>query len=455
MKRTVLPALLIIMLIAAATGVMAACGDDGGKEATATEETLPQADVSQRESGQSAAAFSFVMGEDIYPVPDEAMPAKGASFSDMNFHTVITRVTDKAADGYEDPGISNEYAKADPENCDGTLLVLRGNSAVWYIYDARSFEMLRRLPDDVAAGAPEFEPRWDSRDPQVFYYLYGTELRSYSVESQVSSTVHDFSADVPGAQYITTGSEGDASLDRRYWAFVAKDADFNELAVIVYDREADRVVGQRDSFPDAVNFVSMDMSGRHCIVGYDSIPYEIFSPDLADSVSLPPGAAGHGDAAMLPDGREVMVYQNVATDYISMADLDTGEEIPLLHLPFDINTDLGMHISGNSTGAPGWVLVSTYGSKASAPGEQRSWMDEQLFMLELKENPRVWRLADTHAYTSLEYSAEKVYFAEAFAAVNTSGTRVYFASNWEVMTTDYTDVYVLDLPNGWQDALPR
>ncbi|MEK7817060.1 MAG: hypothetical protein AAB281_02265, partial [Actinomycetota bacterium] len=202
------------------------------------------------------------------------------------------------------------------------------------------------------------------------------------------------------------------------------------------------------------NFVSMDMSGRHCIVGYDSIPYEIFSRDLASSVTLPHGAAGHGDAAMTTDGRDVMVYQNVATDFISMADLDTGAETRLLEIPFSVNIDIGLHVSGNSAAVPGWVLISTYGSKAPEPGKQHSWMDEELFMLELKENPRVWRLADTHSYTSLDFSEEKNYFAETFAAINTGGARVYFASNWDNLVTDYSEVYRVELPAGWRETLP-
>jgi hypothetical protein len=402
----------------------------------------------------SAAGFPFVTGAGLHDVPELAIPAKGETYKDGNFHTSITRITDVSADGIEDPGISNEYAKTDPENSDGSLLVLRGNWGTWYIYDAKTFERLERLPDDMI-DAPELEPRWDPDDPGIFYYLYRSELRSYDTDTRESTTIHDFSSNYPEAANITTGSEGDASLDRRFWAFILQNDDNEPIGVAVYDKDTDRVIGRRESFPDSINFVSMDMSGRHCIIGYDSIPYQILPRDLAgDGVSLPEGAAGHGDAARTADGRDVLVYQNVATDAIAMADLDTGQETPLVAIPFEVNTDIGLHVSGNSAAAPGWVLVSTYGSKESPPGEERSWMDEQLFMLELKENSRVWRLADTHSYTSLDYTGDKVYFAEAFAAINTSGTRVYFASNWGDMSEEYTDVFVVDLPDDWAAAVP-
>lgn len=227
------------------------------------------------------------------------------------------------------------------------------------------------------------------------------------------------------------------------------------MAVAVYDRESDRITGRKDSFPDEVNFVSMDMSGNHVIIGCDSREYQIFPRDLGSAVTLPRDAAGHGDVAVTQDGRDVMVYQNVATDFIAMADLDTGQETRLLEIPFAVNTDIGLHVSGNSAATPGWVLVSTYGSRNPPPGEQHSWMDNQLFMVELKEDPRIWRLADTHAYTSLDYTGEKVYLAEAFAAINTKGTKIFFASSWENPVTDYSEVYVVALPEGWAQAIPR
>ena len=455
-KKSLVVILTAMVILFASGMALSACGDeaedagDAGPDSRNSE--LPAA--AQRGSGVSAADFDFVMGTDLYAVPELAIPARGQTFNDPNFNTAITRVTDIDADGIEDPGISNEYARADPENSDGSLLILRGNGGNWYLYDAESFAMIERLPDEML-DAPEFEPRWDPDDPTVFYYLYQTELRSYNTDARASATVHDFATDVPGAAYITTGSEGDASLDRSYWCFMAEDDDGDTMAVVTYDRDNDSLAGRFTDFSGGIDYVSMDMSGSHCIIGWDERPMEAFSPDLSTSVDLPEGVLGHSDFTRTVDGRDVLVYQNTATDWIAMADLDTGEETNLIPIPFEINTDIGLHISGNSSATPGWVLVSTYGSKEPPPDGEHSWMDEQLFLLELRQNGRVWRIADTHCYTSLEYDAEKNYFAEAFAAINTTGTRVYFASNWEDMTEEYTDVYVVDLPDGWVSAVPQ
>ena len=161
------------------------------------------------------------------------------------------------------------------------------------------------------------------------------------------------------------------------------------------------------------------------------------------------------DLALTSDYSDVIVYQNTATDWIAMADLDTGVETQLVQIPFSVNSDIGLHFSGNCANTPGWVLVSTYGSKNTLPDENHSWMDTQLFMVELKANPSIWRIAHTHSYTSLEYTGEKNYFTEAFASINTRGTKIYFGANWGNFDTDYTDTYQVTLPQEWLPTIPE
>jgi len=67
-------------------------------------------------------------------------------------------------------------------------------------------------------------------------------------------------------------------------------------------------------------------------------------------------------------------------------------------------------------------------------------------MVELKANPRIWRIAHTHSYFSRNYDAEKNYFAEAFATINSKGTKIYYGSNWGNFVADYTETYQVKLP---------
>lgn len=396
------------------------------------------------------------MGTNSYVTPAPPMPGKAALTQEPTFLTTLQRITERE-DGYLGPGIENEYSKMDPANCDGTLVVLRGNTAAFYLYDAVSCKLLRQIKafDDCDYAEPE--PRWDPSNAKVFYYPCNMKLMSYDCGTNTSKTVRDFRSDFPDGAYITTKAEGDASLDRRYWCFMVEDSKNELVSVMCYDRIQDRVLGRKDTgFPDAINWVGMSMSGDYCIVGYEdkAIYTQVFSRDFAHTVTLPDGSAGHGDAALTWDGRDVYVYQNVRTDFISMADMGTGRETRLLRIPFDVNPDIGLHVSGNCNGTRGWALVSTYGAMEPPPGKKHAWMDEQLLMLELTAKPRVWRIAHTQSYTSDDYSGEKNYYAEAFASINTGGTRIYWGSNWRRYSPDYSDAYRVILPDKWPAAMP-
>jgi hypothetical protein len=405
----------------------------------------------------SAQSSQYVVGTVFYAPADVPIPQKGVTFNDPDFDTTLVRITDKT-DGYSGAGIQNEYARTDPENSDGTYVILRGNDGEWYLYDAVTFQMKKHFTSLIDGIEPE--PRWDASNPNLFYYLYLTELRTYNVDTDVSATVHDFKKEFPSATYVTTGVEGDASLNQRFWSFMIKDFEYNLISAIVFDKESDSIVGQKTDFPDDLDWISMSMSGSHCVVGYDTHFAQVFSRDFSSVIDLPLGANGHMDLVQTSDGKDVMVYQNTQTDWIAMADLDTGTETPLVFIPFEINSDIGLHFSGNCAEKPGWVLVSTYGAKNPPPNRNHSWMDTQLFMVELKQDPVVWRIAHTQCYIAEEYSGEDNYFAEAFATINKAGSRIYFGSNWEDYTVDfegnaYTDTYQVVLPTKWSAVVPE
>jgi hypothetical protein len=373
------------------------------------------------------------------------LPVKGVAFADSLYGSTVVRISDKDIDLYTSNGIQNEYAKADAWNLDGTYLILRGNDGIHYLYNAVTYQLVRSL--DPLSGGQELEPRWDPTDPHTFYYLSGPFLKSYATESDTSADVHDFRHEFPACAYVTTGVEGDASQNRRYWCFMLQDSLSRLLAVCVYDKTLDSVVGTKSSFSDAVNFSTMDVSGAHAVLCYDSMPMQAFYRDFTHEIGFVAGATGHSDVALTSDGRDVMVYQNNATDSISMTDLETGAQTGLLPIPFDTNPDIGLHVSGNCCAAPGWVLISTNGA-LNPPGGRHSWMDELLFMLELKTSPRVVKLARTHCYTGS--SPRENYFAEAFASVNTAGTKVVYGSNWGILSpANYSDAYEVRLPAGW------
>jgi len=376
----------------------------------------------------------------------QELPSRGQVFTDSAYGSVMVRISDKDTDGYEGNGIQNEYARADAWSSDGSRIVLRSNDGGFYLYDAVNYSMTRDL--SALSGGQELEPRWPAGDASGFWYLAGPCLMWYDIDRTAGDTVHDFRAEFASCNVVTTGVEGDASGDGRYWCLMIRDADWNLVACCVYDREQDSVVGSRTDFHDEIDYVTMDASGTHCVIGYDTSPMRSYYRDFSHEVTLPDGAVGHSDIALTEDSTDVIVIQNTATDWISMVDLETGAETNLVSIPFDVNTDIGLHFSGNCYGKPGWVLVSTYGAVNPEPGQSHSWMDNLLFMVELKPDPRVVKLCETGCYTG--QNPRSNYFAEAFASINLSGTKAVFGSNWGVLDPeDFTEAFEVRLAAGW------
>lgn len=429
-RKTVLLQMTVTILLLAAFG----CGSEE------VDTSLPY----------TADDYTFIMGVERYDAPDQERPDRGETYLDKRFGTRVTRLTDKEADGYSDAGLAVEASRIDPVNSNGSRLVLTGSGGGWYIYDTAAAS-LEELPAAVDPGeAPYLEPRWDNQDPDILYFISSTALMSFNVATGAVDTEHDFIREFPNAAYITTGSKGDAGLGRRTWCFLVRDGDDATIAVAAYDRVRDSLYGTLTELPGEIDWVSADMSGKHCLVGFEDLPVRAYPKELDRGVELPAGAKASADSAWTSDGRDVLVYQNTETGWIAMADVETGEETPLLEIPFATNPDIGVHISGNAGDMQGWALISTYGAETPPDGKEHSWMDTQMFILELKDSPRIWRVANTQSYVPAGGTAP---FAAAFTAIDTSGKAVYFGSNWGDAAEGYADIYRVDLPQGWRTAL--
>jgi hypothetical protein len=377
-----------------------------------------------------------------------ARPAKGASVADPVYHTPVTRVTDRATDGYASDAIMNEYSRVDPENPSGTYALLRGTDGVWYLYSVATWGLVRVVD---FRGNPDPEPRWHPTDPDLVFFVEGLGFWQYRVSTNTSTLLHDFTGEAAGAEIARSKFEGDPSGDGRYWAFSLDDTDqasWTTLRVVCYDRQTDQIVGRLTAMPQSTpNWVGMDMSGTHVVAGMEDGSTFAWHRDFSHEVQLGT-AIGHCDVARTSGGTDVLVYQNAATDWIAMADLETGAETNLVPIPFGDNTDLGLHISA-ARDVPGWVLVSTCGAGATA----LSWMDRCLFMLELQSTPAVWRICQT--WQLQEPDPNRDYFGEAFAAVNGAGTRVWWGGNWNGTGANARryEAFVAELPPNWDAAV--
>jgi hypothetical protein len=371
------------------------------------------------------------------------------------------RVTDRGADiegGDPSHGLKNEYARVQSFNADGSRILVRSIEHYWYLYDAASLQPLGRLP-------LETEPRWDAQDPDVVYYGDETRLMEYHVEHGQSTLIHDFADDIdqPLAA-VWTRYEGRPSMDSRYWGLMAEDEDWQPVAFVVYDRSTDMVTlrDTRDmpGMEEGVDHVTISPLGTYFLASFDracelgtfgddSSPcgLMVYDRDLAQGRSLL-RIVGHYDVALDEKGREVVLYQDIDTDHISMLDLENGVITPLFEIDFS-HTPIGQHYSGLAYEQPGWGLVSTY---SGGYPDAYTWMDDVVFAVELKAGGRVVRLAHTHSQVDEDVAHD--YWAEPQATVNRDFSKVLFTSNWGRSGSDEVEMFLIDLPPGWLESLP-
>jgi hypothetical protein len=240
---------------------------------------------------------------------------------------------------------------------------------------------------------------------------------------------------------------------------MAEDEDWIPVAFLVYDAVADEVT-VRDmrgvsGVEDDIDHVTISPQGTYFLASFDRAcgpgqPGDdadpcglmVYDRGLGNGRSLL-RIVGHYDTALDAGGREVVVYQDIDTDWISMLDLATGEVTPLWAIDFS-HTPIGFHFSGLAYDRPGWALVSTY---SGGYPDAYTWMDDQVFAVELKADGRVVRLGHTHSHVDAEQ--EHDYWAEPHASVNHDFTRVVFTSNWGRSGTEEVDMYLLELPPDW------
>jgi len=407
--------------------------------------------------------FTFIADANVYSVPNLAEPAPRQWFTDPTFGTCLVRVTDRANDLSPDDtsdGMVNEYARVQSFNADGSRLLAHGTEGTWYLYDAQTFLLLGEQPLEV-------EPRWDADDPDIVYYSDETRLMSYNVQTADQTEVHDFADDFPGQNLaaVWTRYEGSPSRDSRYWGLMAQDEEWDTVAFVVYDRQTDQVtirdVRSVPEVEEGIDHVTMSPLGNYFIASFDHYCQHghlgddahpcglmVYGRDLTNGRSLL-RIIGHYDPALDAQGGEVIIYQGIDTDHISMLDLATGTVTPLWEIDFS-HTAIGLHFSGLAFDRPGWAVVSTHDDDVAS----HTWMDDQVFVVELKPDGRVVRLAHTHSLVDESQPEEYYYWAEPHASANPDLTRVLFTTNWGRFDTGEVEMFMIALPPDWPERLP-
>ena len=466
---------LVVSALTALSLLLASCGGENEEEeasipAAATEAApTPAATLTATPIQSARVAFRcadpqppFVTDFEVRQTLSLPEPPARVPFRDPVFGTCLARVTDRTADLSPDDtsaGLKNEYSRVQSFNADGSRLLVRGIEATWYLYDAHTLKPLARLP----LGD---EPRWDQADPELLYFSHGTRLVAYNVRSGKQTLVHEFADDFPDQALaaVWTRYEGRPSADGRYWGLMVEDEDWETVAFLVYDRQTDRVIAVRDmrgvsGVEEGIDHVTISPLGNYFVASFDRYcehgqPGDdahpcglmVYDRSLTNGRSLL-RVVGHYDLVLDAEGREVVIFQDIDQDSISLLDLVTGTVTPLWPIDFS-HTAIGFHFSGCGFHRPGWALVSTHDGDRGA----YTWMDDQVFAVELKAGGRVVRLAHTHSL--VDENQEHDYWAEPHASVNRDFTRIVFTANWGRSGTGEVEMFLIDLPPDWLQQLP-
>jgi len=423
------------------------------------------------------ADFKFVQVPDplagdnpLYPEEDLPMPETGVSFRDGQFSTMLTRVTEP--DGIE---ARHEYSRFDPFNPGQSMIVLLTGAGDYAVYRTDSFPY--NQPDNLVMYTAGIEdPRWDSDDPQLLWGLADFEIVRDNVVSGEREVVKDFStdaaiapllADEPDIYRVTMLHEGEASMDRRYWAFILQgtEDDYRPRYIFCWDREEDDVLGLYEVQPEEsdIDWVGMSPKGNWVLIGGMSENggnlrgFTIADRRLQDFHRID-YTTSHADVGLDSGGNEVLVMQNYYTDYVDMLPLDPSTQpileaggsyegtnrIPLLRLYYagdsPIGLNSGVHVSCN---APGYCLVSTYIEEGV---REQNWLDKTNVPVSLDpEEPRAFYLSKT-------YNTTGTYWEETHGTMSNDGSKVVWSCNWN-RNPESEEVFLmqLDMPPGWAD----
>ncbi|MFH1316477.1 MAG: hypothetical protein ABII01_03100 [Candidatus Woesearchaeota archaeon] len=389
-------------------------------------------------------------------------------------------------------GLWTEYCTADLENADETKVILY-SGGVYNLFDAQTLDFIRelRLRDEWYSGSSsdqDFspEPRWHPTDPNIFYFINRKDrggagwnlynLYQYNISKDDDGTVdtghsittfHNFADDWSEVTVAYSRTKGAPSMDGKYRAFLLKGISGIDThqKVAMLDMQTNTVISMADftGSDSLIKAVTTSPSGKYAIVRFYNTPegtisgcsddwgkypdadfyYHDFILDAANPNMCWPtdvadqefvSYAAHNDMAIDTEGYEGSLVFN---DDIYFRRFDTNEWYKVVEVSDYGSMDL--HISANNYDKPGWAVVSTYGSHPF------HWMELQHFMVEIKPNGRIWRLAFHHS-EGTDYSEQ------AFANINTAGTVIYWGGTWND-PGGQIESYRLNLPETWWEDL--
>ncbi len=134
-----------------------------------------------------------------HPLTALDKPPLLGSATDPAFGTTIRRITDVGGNGVIKP----MYSTISAWNADESSMILYEVGGGHHLYDGHTYEYLRPLQIRPADIEQVF---WHTNDPDLFFYVDGTELIRYHVSESRAEVVRDF-------EFCTSNASGGQRRD--------------------------------------------------------------------------------------------------------------------------------------------------------------------------------------------------------------------------------------------------
>lgn len=389
------------------------------------------------------------------PEPELVKPLIRQPFFDPVFGTRIVRLTDAKANNSQ--GYVCYYPKLDPCNADDSRLLIYERGGSWHVYEIDG-TYVGRAP--IRNGQTDPQPRWHPTDPNIIYWFDADKIMQYDFSTRRTTVIHQF----PSYEFITAFDEGNFSADGRLVAFAGRKWPwFTGLQEFqVFDLSSKSRVGRPiEGTGHEVDWVSMSPSGNYMVI-HVGRPHgsglwqglDVYR--VAEMEYVPHGYfefSAHADLGFDAAGDEVYVTDSPETPYpdrlrhVEMFRLEDGHKTDLLGMAWG----LSRLVSCRNFAAPGWAIISTYGSPEHLAESTVHPFDDEIFALKLDGSYEVRRLAHhrSQRFSTGDYSYNN-YWDQPNAAISRSGKYILFSSNWRELGAPQ-DVFLIDLSNqdGW------
>jgi len=356
-------------------------------------------------------------------------------FTDSVTNNTVTRISDESVFGCDCSKLRHRYAKNQPWNADGTLIMTDGSPSK--ILDGNTYQVLYESNTKAL---------WSNTEPN---YTYDAAANSAFVKKNIVTGVTTTLRTFSNYSSISVGNnEGNLSNDDRYVALIGTSG--ANKTVIIYDILNDNIISTRSLGTANIDWVSVSQSGNFVVIsGYadGSGPnqgiksYDKFMNNERHLYNGRP----HGDIGYDAQGNEVYVaYQGINGYSLSYARLDNGVKQGLF--PYTgANGDRGLwggHISTRNINRPGWAYVSEQGHPSDI---NRYEATREIFAIKLDNSQTIERFAKHNS----NLNANAAYNHQAHGVPNRDGTRVIFASNWDdtnLKNNSYPLLWVVESP---------